>query len=713
MRATRIILALLAACGDDDQPVDAGPGDASTDAPIAIAPMPPQAPLAPELPRMTPCPTGWAEAQTPEGFTYCNAFPAGPRDCTGATMQRPGDTDCVPIGPPCPGGDYAEDLPTDRPVVFVKVGATMGDGTRDLPYGSLSEALPRAPDDAVIALARGRHPGGIGVRRSVELRGACAAETTITSETGNVITVQEGATLTASAMTVEALGARGIVIQDGIGSLVLEGVRVEPGSEGGIIAKGASFVARDVLVRNVDGIDGIALSGECDIDGLVIETDAAIAMRVATGSVRARRVTMRPAADEMLFSGATINGGGSLTLEEVAIVDARSPIYASGGATLNVDHAYVVVDPSTRFAADVRTTASIDSQATVTLSHFYGLRGPVFATGSSGITLSMTDVVLQGVREGENSYRRSGVIVVNEVEATLTRVATETGHGFMALGEPAHLVGRDLSVVDTLDLPGESSFAFGALEGGRFEIERARATRSALHGMLAFDGHIQGRDIDLEETGTADLAAFGVGATESGTITLERARVRRAGTAALAAFGAGSLIEGSDVSIVDPQPFGVGELGRGIDAESGARISLERVRVERAFSHAAIANAGGVVELREASLIDVSPQACATTFCASKAFGVGAGSYLASSLSLSRFEISGAALCGVHLGAEGQIDLAQGTIHESAIGVCVGDADYDVARLTNEVTFHENGSSLDSVALPVPEPLPGIEASSQ
>ena len=58
---------------------------------------------------------------------------------------------------------------------------------------------------------------------------------------------------------------------------------------------------------------------------------------------------------------------------------------------------------------------------------------------------------------------------------------------------------------------------------------------------------------------------------------------------------------------------------------------------------------------------------------------------------------------GVHV-VDSEVDLSSGEVRENLIGACVQAAGYDVARLTDDVRYIENGTNLDSVELPVPDP---------
>lgn len=67
-------------------------------------------------PSVIPCPEGWREVREDgvEGVVACHPWPeGGPRSCGIDEAHFPGDPGCTRVGTACPGGDWADDLPTD------------------------------------------------------------------------------------------------------------------------------------------------------------------------------------------------------------------------------------------------------------------------------------------------------------------------------------------------------------------------------------------------------------------------------------------------------------------------------------------------------------------------------------------------------------------------------------------------------------------------
>lgn len=140
----------------------------------------------PALPRIAAaCPRGWSAV--PEALdrgpslvpvTVVRCEPPPRLSCGRTALQSAGDVGCRPIGQACSAGDdFPAELPSGRPLLYVRAGAVAGNGSRAQPYGSIAEALAAAGADAVIAVGKGRYDEALTVSGSVDLLGACAAET--------------------------------------------------------------------------------------------------------------------------------------------------------------------------------------------------------------------------------------------------------------------------------------------------------------------------------------------------------------------------------------------------------------------------------------------------------------------------------------------------------------------------------------------------------
>lgn len=135
-----------------------------------------------DRPELGPCPEGWREVEHDAGVMMCDPWPeGGPIECDLVDSAHfLGEAGCTQLGESCPEGDWSEDLPPDAPIVFVREGADgVGAGSREDPFGTLSEAVDAAQPGAVIAIAKGRYDERVVITTDVSLWGACVAETVL------------------------------------------------------------------------------------------------------------------------------------------------------------------------------------------------------------------------------------------------------------------------------------------------------------------------------------------------------------------------------------------------------------------------------------------------------------------------------------------------------------------------------------------------------
>ncbi|MCZ7686329.1 MAG: hypothetical protein M5U28_49210 [Sandaracinaceae bacterium] len=141
----------------------------------------------------------------------------------------------------------------------------------------------------------------------------------------------------------------------------------------------------------------------------------------------------------------------------------------------------------------------------------------------------------------------------------------------------------------------------------------------------------------------------------------------------------------------------------GVFVERDASLSLSRVVCLRNETFGVAATLGGAIVLSDVAVWDTLPSACAFATCADQPAGIGAAGYRGGRLGFSRFSIARAHLCGVQVAREGELDLADGEVAESAIGVCLQVEGYDVGRLTDAVRYRDNGATIEATTFPVPD----------
>jgi hypothetical protein len=166
---------------------------------------------------LTPCPAGWREVtDSATGTLTCDPWPeTGYEECTADDQAHfPGEPGCMRIGTACsPDDNWAIDLPSDRPVLFVLAGATPGgDGSRVAPFATIGEGMGGAASGTIIAVGKGAYDEAVRVAGGVTLWGACVAETVVASSVPS-----------ASAGSISAAGVDGVVRNLRVGARFPEG----------------------------------------------------------------------------------------------------------------------------------------------------------------------------------------------------------------------------------------------------------------------------------------------------------------------------------------------------------------------------------------------------------------------------------------------------------------------------------------------------------
>ncbi len=677
------MLALIAACSDDDA---AGTSDAAIDAPVVAAPIEaPAAPEAPTLPRLTPCREGWRERTTALGVAWCDPFPDAVRRCEGATAARMGATECVHVGPPCPAGDWADDLPADRPIVYVRAGASVGDGTVARPFGTIARAIDAAEEGAVIAIGKGRYRESLVIERSLSLQGACADETEIAATDLNAIVVAAASVVDLRALTVSASEGWAVTARDDA-TVNVDGLRVDIAGSSAFYATGREMHVRDVVTRTV--ATGMScVRGTCSLRDATIATPS-IAVSNMGGSVTIERVVVLPARDRETASALALATASDTTIRGFAVIAPRATIGLSGRVTVEDlylgEQAYVII-----------------AGGETTLRRVYAAPRSAFDLQRAAV-VAFEDVLLDD--NGFGVFEETiPAIFVREATTRLDRVAFERGKGVFVQGST--LRGSDVTLRGVETPEGRGGFAVFANDA-MIELERASIDTPRTSAVLALGAsRVSLRDLRLH----GSEGIFGVGAVGGASLTLERAAIESARTVAVFASGSTSRIEGSDVAIDDTLPAtDAADFGRAIDAEGGATIELSRVRISRSRGHAVIALAGASLVLRDLAVESTRPLSCARTSCPDVSYGVGVGAYGAH-VGLEGFSLRTAALCGLHIAAPGDVDLTRGLVAQTPIAVCLDDPGFDTARLTEGVMFVENGQNLAATSLPIPPAAPPVE----
>ncbi len=712
MRPSLSLAIALVACGDDE--VDMR--DAGGDATAAVAPsrvVEPEAPRAPALPDMGRCPEGWGERMLGE-VRICDPFPAGIPTCEGASILLPGSSACEPLGSTCPPDGMRTDIP-DRieseasltVAYFVRSGATGGDGTRARPFGTIAEALavPTEEGESIrsIVLSRGvfREPIEItgpldrlpSEANNLAIVGACTSDTLL--EAGDArrpaIALSGGVRLVLTDVTVS--NPLGPVISVSHGAALNGNQLVVGPAVDGITITGSDLNLAQTVVRDISSQAIIARPGaRCGLTDVALErTHRALQ---ATGA--------RLELARIAFLGPGYTGIGGIRSvgygSEIAIVDVGGAIGIES-FLLTIDRAYI---------AHGRDGAVAVSDDWLELTHTTiedGGASPLLVTNGGAV---LRDVVVQGTPAPLIAGDTNVAIAADlgaDLEIERVAVFDTAGSGFSASGA-ARVHGRDL-VVAGAALEGEGVCLIGS--ESEVALARVRLERCATGGALISDSRVELTDLSIVDVGEDNARpTLGLGIFRGAEVRIQRAAIERARLLGISAHGAGTTLEGSDLHVAGVLPMGASsDFGRGIEIASRAVGRLVRTRVEDVHDHGVLAVDRGELTMSDVTIADVAPRACTTPECQAHPAGIGLAAYGASAI-VDHFVLERASLCGAHRAADATLQLADGTIAENAVGLCVaGDATID--DISRDVSYRDNGTNLNARELPVPEAVPPVE----
>ncbi len=674
----------IVACVDEVPVENDGGVDGAVDgAAPGTGPMPPEAPV---LPNFGVCPAGWRSESTADGFDVCQPFPESGRSaCSRDEAFFPGTSACAPIGTSCPTGDFPVDLPTDTAVLYVLAGAASGDGTEASPFGTINEAAAVAAAGTVIAVGKGRYAEAVTVPGGVSLVGACVAETVLTfdgsSYSAGVVNAG-GADVSIRNLRVAESARPGIMVVGEGKSATIEDVVIHDCAVGGIsVESGAVLTGERIVVRDPRSVEVLSALGR----GLNVETGAEATVRWlhVEGAKEAAVIVLL---------------GGDLTLEDATLVDTQlaSATAAVGAGLMAGDGGHlaanrVVVEEATAVGLLVQNEAT-DAAVTDLVVRRTRPKSP--STGARGIdvnefaALRCTRCLVEDVTEW-------GVAGIAAASVTLTdtlvrRVGPRVGDGRfgrgLSLQTAAQLHVERVMVVDVPEqgvaVDGEGS----RLSGGDLVIRRVTGT---------VDAGDFGRGITFQSGARGELARVEIGhVTETGVACMEL------GTADV-----------TDLFIHDVVGRPVdGRFGRGATLQGGSSLTLTRARIERVrdFGLGAL-GVGAEVTATDLSVSDITRQDCFDAVCSTEPGGHGIGSYFGARVSVRRFGVQGASLCGVQVADDATLSLRDGIVRDALIGACLQSDAQEIRELQNEVRYVDNGANFEATMLPVPAPLDSVE----
>lgn len=760
-------IAIVSGCGDDsgstapDAATDADADAAeeasvSPDAGIAVAP--PNPPTPPALPAITPCADGWREVESGfEGAVGCDPWPASGRidDCPAGEAHFPGEPGCAPVGAPCPADEWPADLPADARVVYVRSGATDGDGTRARPFGTIAGGVAAAAG-AVVALAKGTYALDATVTlASRTLWGACAAETTIVgmglgpTDAAVVLRNRDAALRN---LTVRSSGT-GILALDG-SNLSVDGVVVDAPGYYGIHASGdgAELAVRSVVVRDTHPVAGAPTS---DATALFTERGAHVTVERArlegcvgycvfawpstlelTG-VSIGRVALAREFDSA--TGVTASQGAvvrivrsAIELDEPPADRGSTAVYASIVAHMGSD---LSVESSVLRGGAFGAVAVASATATVSRSTMDGF-DEAAAEVVSDASMALSDVIVRGGGLSGDRTVGAGIEVSRGARLTAARLAMRDValSGIVlhpAAGEPSSATIEDVTLRDVrpaLDTT-YGSFGIAATRGSQLTLRRARLERPGMTGVsieLASVGDIEDLvvlDVESAGRGAPDdpgyaAGGFALNVAMGGLLTARRVATERAMTASVVVYGGGSSLDIEDLDVAQTASryesglFGIGVVVMDSPAPEGpVRATFRRTRVAASREVGILVQGRAVtsdvdvqVDASDLEVLDTAGADCLPD-CETSASGTALSVSFGARLSASGFRIARAAYSGVLFDASTTVALARGEIVESQVGLLYTGRDaFDPATVLTEVAFAGNLEDIVTRQVAVPRP---------
>ncbi|MBW2262116.1 MAG: right-handed parallel beta-helix repeat-containing protein [Deltaproteobacteria bacterium] len=692
---TVLLVVVLASCsggpgGSDDAGADADDG---FDAVEVEAPTPPEPPA---LPVFTPCPDGWREVEDVDtGIVTCDPWPeGGPEECGPDEAHFPGEPGCTRIGTACPTGDWADGLPTDREILYVRAGEPSGgDGTIGSPFGTIADAMAVADPMTVVALSKGTFDEYVMLRGGITLWGACVAETLIQH---SVPADWSGTIIVAGSDTevrnLSVSGPRpGICMEGASRTTLIEDVLVSQSTKFGVRMQEGHAVMRNLVVRDT-AADGDGLFGR----GLNVSNEATV--ELSRGVFERNRDT----------SIVVFDAGTSLVMHDVAVRDTLSAESDRGwGIGLQIQG-----------GAHVEVTRGVFEESRETGIQAIGV----------GTSLDLVDVVVRDTLgrdlDGENGR---GLGVQEGAQARVTRCVFERNrlYGVFAFWTGTSLELTDVVVRDTLHQQSDGMGGTGltVFSGAGCTVTRALFARNRIAGVYATLAGSVLTMVDVIVSGTMSCESTGkmgrgLQISEGAQAEVLRGVFEMNTEIGVSALDPGTLLVMTDVAVRDTQHApGGGMHGTGLQGGAGSRIEVTRGLFERNRTVGISAHwEDTVIVLTDVTVADTLERACAVDTCAGFGAGTGIGAFGGAHLDVSRFLITRNVLCGVQIAhggdgtgtgsthpLTGTVDLHDGEISHSPVGANVQDAEFDVERLMDGVTFIGNDINLDMTVLPVPD----------
>ena len=699
---------LFCGCPAVDAIADGGPADAGDDGYFVQAPLPPAEPLPPV---MTPCPTGWRAIADP---SMCEPWPEGGRQtCTGDTAHFVGEPGCARIGPACPSDGWPDNLPSGKAVVFVRAGATGGNGSKAAPFGSLGTALTNGGGGKLIALATGIYSTPVAIPANTVLWGACVGQTTLTLGTQPAVLLSRSPGVAAHQLRITGDGP-GIGAVGNTASVQLQNVLIENVATAGMLVQmGARVTGQNVVIRDIKPYsngslgDGINASdaAQVDLERVVVERshNAAVFTYGQGAQVHitqgALLDTQPSASDGKHGYGVWSNTGSMVLLADTAVENNRNAgVMAISNSTVQVTG--VVVRSTQPDAAGRGDGLWSTGGATITGQRvrFEHNANTAFGVNEAGSVLNLTDVI---VRDS------IGIGAHLSGQLTIERALLQDSNNIYVLGKGTRAKLTDVRVRNDSGIQLGPGLVIG--READCEANRVHIEHTAGPTVVVSQASLRASDLAIHETLTdsAQTGGWGIALVSGATATLERVLVANAFTAGVLISAPMTSLTVSDLDISDvlPPPLEGGLYGNGM-VIADATVSGSRIRIRRTTDVAVLVDSTSAqrVGFRSLSIRDTHFTCMGRLECKGR-LATGLSVVGASQVQVNGFSISYGGI-GIEVAESAGLDLRDGDISHHQVGANVITPGYDVERLSQGVTYRDNTTQLTSLDVPLPKVAP-------
>ena len=524
----------------------------------------PPAPAAP--PELTPCPAGWATRPSDTDPSVTTCAPPPPITCGPGHAQFFGESDCAPIGDPCPASDWPA---VSGSALFVKASAAPGgDGSSAQPFQTIQEAIDAATGPTTIAIAVGDYPDPVTIRApGLTLLGACVEGVRVGENAARA-----GIEVQASGVEIRSLSVRGMraidVVDAGAGALIV-GVELQShievrGTTGVVIERSRGSAGAEV--HAFDGAEVVLRRVRLEADGRVAAFGGQITAEGLLIDARESGSSNRGAL--------SVSDGGRLDVRGAAIHDVADHVLrAARGGVASLQDLFVITSSAARstqrFNRGVWAASSSVSLSRVYISDSQeaGVFVHDMAPGPTRGTLSLTDVIVERAAD-------TGLRVANSEAVHLARVLLggNTSRGVYFEPGDTQAVFEDVQILGTrLHEDGTKGEGLVVDPGQSITAKRLAVIDSVTDGIWLYseDGRqtsveIEDLTIDGIQANALGFGGKGITVGESGQLMLRRAEISGCASFGILSEGTRAEMDLFDVHLTSCG-FGIissSELGR-------------------------------------------------------------------------------------------------------------------------------------------------------